>query len=209
MDARKPSETMELLQRWHSGDRDALGKLLERDLPWIREQVGRRLGAALRARAETGDFVQDAVLQILRYGPRFLLSDRDQFRALIARIVENQVRMRHRYLHQEKRDVGREQPIPGSDTVLNLDSSQTAPSQAAMRNEASSWLQLGIELLPAEDREIVHLRQWQGLAFEDIGRQLGIREDAARMRFQRALGRLARLVQRIRNGELATILNET
>jgi DNA-directed RNA polymerase specialized sigma24 family protein len=52
------------------------------------------------------------------------------------------------------------------------------------------------------------LRQWDGLSFGDVGERLGIAEDAARMRFQRALGRLARLVQRLRAGELQKVLAE-
>ena len=39
--------TLELLRRWRTGDQTALHALLERDLPWIRAQVHRRLGGAL------------------------------------------------------------------------------------------------------------------------------------------------------------------
>ena len=44
-----PSETGELLRRWHGGERGALDVLLERDLGWVRTHVHRRLGDLLRA----------------------------------------------------------------------------------------------------------------------------------------------------------------
>ncbi len=201
-------QTLTLLRRWHEGDREALGELIARDLPWIREHVHRRLGPGLRAHADTNDFVQDAFVEVLRTGPRFLVSDQEHFRALLARIVENVLRMRHRHLHRQRRDVAKEQRI-GSGAVLDLDGSQTRPSQAAMRSESESWLQLGLELLDAEDREVVLLRQWDGLSFNEVGQRLNIAEDAARMRFSRALARLARLVKRVRGGELAAVLSET
>jgi RNA polymerase sigma-70 factor (ECF subfamily) len=200
--------TLTLLRRWHEGDREALGELIARDLPWIREHVHRRLGPGLRAHADTNDFVQDAFVEVLRTGPRFLVSDQEHFRALLARIVENVLRMRHRHLHRQRRDVAKEQRI-GSGAVLDLDGSQTRPSQAAIRSESESWLQLGLELLDAEDREVVLLRQWDGLSFTEVGQRLNIAEDAARMRFSRALARLARLVKRLRGGELAAVLSET
>jgi RNA polymerase sigma-70 factor (ECF subfamily) len=201
------SQTLLLLKRWHAGERAALDTLLERDMPWIKEHVSRRLGPALRTRLESGDVVQETMLQVLRYGPRFLLSDMDQFRALLARMVENVIRMQARRLQQERRDAQREQQLP-SDSVLLLDRSSQRPSQIAAKDESAAWMQLGIELLDPDDKDVLMLRQWDGLSFGDVGERLGIAEDAARMRFQRALGRLARLVQRLRAGELQKVLAE-
>jgi len=67
-------------------------------------------------------------------------------------------------------------------------------------------VQLALELLADGDREIILLRQWEGLPFATVGEQLGIAEDAARMRFERALARLARTVQQLRSGQLQSVL---
>ena len=67
----RPSETRLLLGRWHGGDRSALDALLERDLPWIRQHVRRRLGANLRARMDSADVVQEAMVEFLRHAPPF------------------------------------------------------------------------------------------------------------------------------------------
>ena len=202
-----PSETLTLLRRWHAGESDALEELIRRHLVWIRGKVHARLGPLLRTQIETDDVVQEAMIQALRYGPRFLLADEDQFRRLLARIVENVIRMWARHHQRERRDPRRERE-PASETVLVLDTSSRRPSRVAMKNEAEAWLQLGLQLLDPEDREVITLRQWQGLSFADVGTRLAIAEDAARMRFQRALARLAQVVKRIQQGQLGQVLAE-
>jgi RNA polymerase sigma factor (sigma-70 family) len=198
-------ETLALLRRCHAGDRQALGEILERDLPWIRAQVEARLGAALRARVEGEDVVQQALLAALRHGPRFLVADQRQFRALLARIVENTLRKEHRFARQQRRDAGREEPLP-SGSVVDLDAQATRPSLAATRSEHRALVQLALELLPPQDREVVWLRQWEQQSFAAIGERLGLSEDATRMRFQRALGALAHLVARIRRDGIGSVL---
>ena len=51
-------------------------------------------------------------------------------------------------------------------------------------------------------------REWEGLALAEIGRRLDVSEDAARMRFNRAVRRLARTVRGLRSGNLAESLDE-
>ena len=204
-----PGQTITLLRRWHAGDNEALGALVARDLPWIRARVHRQLGAEMRKHTDVEDVVQDAMLAALENSPRFLISDTENFRALLARIVENVIRMRHRYVHQERRDIGRQQRIPDSDTVLDLDASATRPSQAAVRSETQAWMQLCIDILDPRDRDVILLRQWKELSFVQIGEQLGIDQAAARMRFERALARLAKLVKRVQGGGLSQVLSES
>lgn len=200
------SQTFQLLSRLHSGDGHALGALLERDLPWIRAQVEKQLGKELRRHFSAEDIVQETMVQILRDGPRFTISDQAHFRALLARMITNVLRMKHRFLHQERRDVGRETALHSRSAVLDLDASQTRPSQAAIRSETQAWMQLCMDLLDPKDREVIVLRQWQELSFVEIGTKLEIDQAAARMRFERALARLARLVKRAQTEGIAAVL---
>jgi len=199
------AQTLTLLQRWHGGDRQALEALLARDLPWLAAEVRRRMGKELLARTDVDDVVQQAAIAVLQSGPRFLIADRDHYRALMLRIVENTIRKQIRLGRQQKRAAAREEPLP-SGSVVALDGSATRPSAAADRNERRAWVQLALELLADGDREIILLRQWEGLPFATVGEQLGIAEDAARMRFERALARLARTVQQLRSGQLQSVL---
>lgn len=197
--------TVVLLRRWHGGDEAALQDLMTRDLPWVKQQVARRMGSELRGRADVDDVVQHALLSVFQHGPKFEIEDSEHYRAVLIRIVENTIRKMIRDGRRQKRWAGREEPLP-SGSVLVLSAGGTQPASAADRNERRAWLQLGMELLEPADREIVLGRQWQGHSFQDLGEQLGISEEAARKRFDRAVARLAQLVSRLRAGQLRDVL---
>ena len=200
--------TYDLLSRWRAGDADALGRLLARDMEWIRAFVHRRLGhAPARRFGDTDDFVQEAVVRMLREGPRFVLGDRDQFRTLLATIALNVIRSRHRALQTLKRTAARERPL-GTDSVLLLDRPQAmppAPDEQAALAEQEEWLRLGFLLLEPQDQEVIDLH-WQGKTDADIGAAVGASDNTARMRRQRATQRLTRLVLDLKAGRLRDVL---
>jgi RNA polymerase sigma-70 factor, ECF subfamily len=206
-----PSQTFSLLRSWHDGDREALDHLLERELPFVRQFVANRMGPLLQAREEVDDLVQDAMAVALRYTPRFLVSDREQFRALLCRITENVLRDTVEKHQAKKRDASRERELP-RDTLLHLDpslSAPTRPSQAATRNEDRLWVRLAIDLLPPGDRDLVLWHEYDGMSFDEIAERLDTTKAAARMRFTRCLPRLAEKVQMLRRGDLGDALAST
>jgi RNA polymerase sigma factor (sigma-70 family) len=204
-------DTSHLLRRWNEGDREALDRLLERHLRWIHDRVRRALGPQLRKRAESVDYVQDAIVELLRGSPRFHVSDGRRFRALVARIVINTLRDKVDWHTAQCRDVERELSL-GSESVLELDppadGDQETPSQCADRNEKEDWIRLGMELLEAEEREVLILRIWLGKTFVELGEINGESTRDAKRRFSRAMGRLTRIVQALRRGELERLLDE-
>jgi RNA polymerase sigma factor (sigma-70 family) len=201
-----PSETLDLLERWRRGDRGALTTLLERDLDWIRGFVHKKLGPSLRREGDTEDFVQELAMTVLTYGPRFSISDRGQFRGLLATIVLNLLRAKHRQLYALKRTPDAERPM--TDSVLALDGpvhSVTRPESAAARSEEREWLRMGLLLLDADDQAATDLH-WQGLTDAEIGARLGIAANTARMRRTRAVGRLAKIVLRLKAGRVGELI---
>jgi RNA polymerase sigma-70 factor (ECF subfamily) len=205
-----PASTDALLQRTRAGDQDALQALLTINLDWVRQRVRERLGPLLRQRGQTDDYLQDVVVDLLRNGPRFVVRDQERFRALLCRIVENVLTDRWHFLHRQCRSVDREQPL-AEDPVIDLDlpsAGGTRPSEAAARAEEREWIHLAMELLPAMDRRVLWLREWEGQAFPAIAATMAIAEDAARMRFARALQRLGQKLELLRAGRLGEALAE-
>src|SRR5262245_47791305 len=169
---------VDLLQRWHAGDQDALNILVERDLEWIRTYVHRRMGALLRRKAETNDIVQETLLRAFRYGPRLLVAGHGQFRALIGRIVDNVLRDQIDHFQAIRREARREHPL-APDSVLSLDlpvASVERPSEAVLRGEMRQWIRPALELLDPDDRRVILLRLWEDLAFAEIAARMGISE---------------------------------
>lgn len=197
-------DTPRLLQQWHRGDQEALAQLVEAHLPWLQAHVDRRLGGFLRERGDAGDYLHDVVLEFLRDGPRFQVRDGEQFRRLLARVAENTLRDRNDWYRAKRRDLGRTQAMP-DDSVLDLQSGlalTSTPSRAASRDEARAWVRLALELLEPEDRKVILEREYEDRAFVDIAAELNMTAAAVRMRWVRAVGRLAQVLRRLRAGEL-------
>ena len=199
--ARSPADDTEtLLRRWHAGDQRAVHELIQRDLAWIRSRVRRGLGDVLRQHGDTDDFLGHAVVDILAWTPKFVATDREVFRRLVARIVENSLRGQFETYTRMRRDRSRQQTLH-DDAVLELQGrTGTTPSQHAGRQEEEAWLRLALDLIDPDDRDVIVLREWRGEPFATIGERLGVPENTARMRFQRALGRLSLQVDALRRG---------
>lgn len=205
------TKTSLYLEQWNGGDADGLKSLLERHLPWIHEHVPKRLGPLLRRKADASDYVQDVVVQFLQYGPRIHISDDNHFRALMIRIVENALCDKHDWYIARRRAHALDHPQP-SDTVLSLDppagKTIPTPSKVAAKNEDEAWIHLGMELLDSAERELLVLRQWDELSFEEIGKRLDISQDAAWKRHNRAVHHLAKKVGLLRRRRIECLLGD-
>ena len=199
--------TARLVQRWAGGDEQALSELAAQELPWLREQVRRRLGGVLHQKTETEDLVQEVFLKVLRHGPRFVVADRQQLRALLARIVVNVLHDQFKWFHAGRRGLDRQVELPRS-SILDLGRTRDAqqPWEQLVDAEQEAWIRMGLELLEPDDRHVILLRDWEELEFEAIGTRLGLAPNAARMRYRRALPRLAHVVQGLRDGRLPELL---
>lgn len=202
-------ETMSLLRRWHDGDRQALAALVERDREWVENIVRRRRSPNLRRLSETRDDVQDLMVEALQYSPRFLCADRRQFRSLIARMIGN-------LLIDRSRSVAARHPERHIDSVLpdsriSLDPAiaiESPPFEAAAQQEELAWMRLGLEFLEPAERDLIRRRQLQETPFPEIAAELGAPVNTVRMRFNRALLRLAGIVQRLQAGQLSELLGD-
>jgi RNA polymerase sigma factor (sigma-70 family) len=83
------------------------------------------------------------------------------------------------------------------------------PPDSATWSELESSLDEAVEALPTSDREAILLRFYQNHTHAGVGRHLGLNEDAARMRVQRALEKLRELLARRGVTTTATALAAT
>lgn len=91
----------------------------------------------------------------------------------------------------------RELPLPehsSAQLVLGLVGSGTSPSQAMARLERAEALREALRELSTRDQEILWMRHREGWSFKEAADVLGITENAATVRYHRALGRLEPLV---------------
>ena len=198
------SMTRTLLERSQAGDERAREELLERNLDWIRQRVHRRLGPGLRARVETLDLVQEAAIRFLRVGPKFVTDDERSFRALMARIIENAICDENDRQQAKIRDYRRESPLD-ADRVGALGRGPRTtdrPSQVAIVAEERELLELAIACLKRDHQEIIRLRDFEELSYPEIAKRLGIKDDTARRRHDRAVDELRWMRERLEKGAL-------
>jgi RNA polymerase sigma factor (sigma-70 family) len=214
------SDTVELLRRWHAGERAALEALLARHIGPLHQFVRTQLAGDLRRlrnEADSMDMVQAAAVRVLEYTPAFIPENGRQFHRLLRKIVVNDLRNRLRAPRVVRREPG---PDPGrdpfGDSVLDLRS--TAPSSwlpdraadaAERRIETRAWARLALEFLPDElDRRLVLLAAVEEWSWKEIGAELGWSQDAARMRFQRLLPKLANQIRVLSEGRIDELLGD-
>ncbi len=186
---RLPSETGVLVRRARGGDHAAMSALLERYQPRVLRIVRRRIGRDLRSRMESGDVVQDAMVEIIRSLGGFTPSDDRSFLRWISGVIENRLR-------NHARNAG-EAPIHGLQPGT-VEAASPGPAASVDLRREQELLNDGLASLGEGHREIIRLRNQERLSFREIGERTGRSEDAAFMMHKRAKARLVRIVHGLR-----------
>ena len=210
----KQDDTVELLRRWHAGDRLALERLFAKHLEplhkYVCQKLRRELGH-LRRDQDSMDYVQAAAARVLEYTPAFIPANGRQFQQLLRKIVVNDIINRLKAPRNQKRDPSRER---FGDSVLDFRPnahSSLMPDGAALKAEreaeARAWARMALEFLEGEDdRRLVLLASAGELGWKEIGAEVGMEPDTARMRYKRLLPRLANHIRLLREGRVDELL---
>lgn len=179
------------------GDGAALGRLLERYRNYVGLLVRLQVGRRLRTKVDIEDLLQEIWLEIHRKIALFRGGSEREFlswaRRLIGSILANQVR---HYIGTKSRDVRLEcalaDELDQSSRAINesLIAAHSSPSQQAVRREQAVLLADALQGLPEDYREVIILRQLEGLSFPDVARRMGRTEDSVKNVWLRALARL-------------------
>ncbi|MCA9321663.1 MAG: sigma-70 family RNA polymerase sigma factor [Planctomycetes bacterium] len=201
--------TTYFLGRWQDDDdRDALDVLIARHMQRIREMVEPRLSAEMRQKLETGDIVQEAVLEFLRYGPPFRIQNGRQFRRLMAIIVTNVIRDQYERFRAMRRDMKRDLGGQAVDLDQRHDD-KTSPGDRAAKNEMRQIVRLAMELMEPRAREVMIARNYHGMAWEEISSTYEFPSaDAARQFRNRSRKVLRKIVDRITQRDIQGLIEE-
>ena len=201
-------ETELCLKRWNGGDAAAGAELAMADADWICGRIRRARGGKLGRDVETVDQLQDLLVDVLAYRPRFAVRSRKQFRGLIARMLTNDLADKARRASARPQRATLAQ-LSESRVSLVVDGSFTAPDAAAERSEDVAWLRLGVDFLDDESRELILRHVFEGETFVSIAETTAVSADAVRMRYHRVMVRLGGIVQRLQRGEADELMDET
>jgi RNA polymerase sigma-70 factor (ECF subfamily) len=186
--------TQRLLEQVHAGDRQALDRLFAQHRPYLHQLVELRLDPKLRQRVDPSDVVQETHLEAVRRLASYLEQPALPFRLWLRQLAYDRLLLAHRrHVKAACRAVGEEVALPERSSLLlaqQLLAGGSTPSQQLAQEELARRVRQAVAQLPETDREILLMRTFEGLSFEEVGYLLAIDPAAARKRHGRALLRL-------------------
>lgn len=192
------AEIDRLLHQAHGGDSRAFEELFARYRPYLLRVITLRLDPKLRPRVDPSDVVQETHLEVFRRLGEFLERRPMPFRVWLRKTAcERLLKLREHHVDAAKRSLKREVPLPDRSSLLlaqQLLAVGSTPSQQLSRREIARRVNEALVQLPEDDREILLMRNFEGLSYEEVGSALDITPAAARKRYGRALLRLQELL---------------
>jgi RNA polymerase sigma-70 factor (ECF subfamily) len=164
---------------------------------WLGLLARMQVGVRYRAKFDPSDVVQQTMLEAVRAWPQFRGQSDGELaawlRQILARVLAHEFR---RFRGVKARDLGREVSL---DRAL-AESSQrqgdvladpaTSVGARLERQEGERRLAEVLERLPDDYREVILLRNMEGLSHEEVARRMDRGVGAVRMLWVRALARL-------------------
>lgn len=178
----------ELVEAFQHGDYAAFDVLVQRWQRKIHGAIYRVLGSEEEAR----DIGQESFLKAYRALGSFKRESR--FSSWLYQIALNlcRDRLRRRKLrqHVSLEELG--------DSVVEASPRSRAPSALELieRRDLSRAVAAAVEALPDEQREVIVLKEYQGLTFLEIAEALGLPASTVKTRLYRGLGQLREQLER-------------
>jgi RNA polymerase sigma-70 factor (ECF subfamily) len=176
-----------VLQGVRQGDSEAMGVLFEACFDDLYGLAFRMLGN--HAAAE--DAMQEVFLKLHR-GAGSLDPARDP-RPWLRTITANHCRDHWRSFGAKV--TRHATPVDESDEGMQLPDGGPAPDSGTLAAEQAALVQRALDQLAPPDREVVVLRDYEGLDHGTIAEMLGVSGAAVRKRYSRALSRLGELLR--------------
>ncbi len=196
----------ELERRLRGGDVEALAEVFSRERDRLWQIIHFRLAEPLRGRLGPDDVLQEAFLAASQRLKHYASSPATSPFIWLRMIVNQTLIDLHRqHLGAQKRDAACELAIDGlpfgqatsASVAIQLVGLFTSPSRAAVRADVLGLVQAAIEQMDPIDREVLALRHFEDLTNREVAEALGIEQDAASIRYIRALRRLKAILAQV------------
>jgi RNA polymerase sigma-70 factor (ECF subfamily) len=197
-DVESTTTFQQLVDAARNGSNEALGELLDQWRNYLLLVANQELGDDLAAKAGASDVVQDAFAQAQQSFPNFKGQCQAELIAWLRQILLRQIfALRRQFFRNLKRDARREESLDGDhqlrDIVKSLHAEGECPVRRVTTQEDFQVVSRILDSLPDEYRQVIRLRYWENLTFEEIGTRTGKSADAARKCWFRAAQKLARM----------------
>ena len=177
-----------LLNNYLSGDRSAISSLIERHSRRVRDYIH----MMVKDRDMAEDIFQETFIKAVRVIDEGRYSDNGKFLSWILRIAHNQV---IDYFRAQRQNKSVTEADAGYDMLGTLRFAERTVEDSMVSDQIERDVRALVELLPAEQREVVMLRYFSGLSFKDIAEQTEVSINTALGRMRYALINLRRMIK--------------
>jgi RNA polymerase sigma-70 factor (ECF subfamily) len=192
------AEARQLFSRLRAGEPEAMAALFDHYGPRLRRLVCLRLDRRLAARLDPSDVLQEVYLDMAGQIHGYLRQPRVSFYVWLRGLTwERLLKLQRRHLGAACRSARQEQALPpdSSDALAQqLLAPGPSPSEDVLREELRRRVQDALARLGGEDREVILMRDFEGLSNGEVAQALGLTPSGATMRYGRALFRLKELL---------------
>ena len=166
----------ELVERMRASDPDALRMIVER----YQDRIFALIYGIVRDRHEVEDVAQDVFLKVFTRIDAF--DGRSRFYTWLYRVAANTAKD-----HVKKRS---RRPAVALDEDAGIETGAPGPADSAERSEARRRVREAIAGLPVRYREVLALRELEGLSYNEIATVLRVSLGTVESRLHRARSRL-------------------
>jgi RNA polymerase sigma-70 factor (ECF subfamily) len=195
----------ELINRARGGSGSSIGVLLQLYRNYLTVLATTQIERRLRARLSPSDVVQETMLRAHKNFGQFRGASEPELVGWLRQIlVNNLAKFVEQHVLAARRDVRREVSIERLGAALERSTIQLAallpaesksPSMAVQQREEAVVLADRLSQLPEDYREVLLLRNLQGMPFEEVAQQMERSVGAVRMLWLRAIERLRVIYQ--------------
>ena len=195
------SVSMELVERIRSGDRAAIGELLELHQDRLRRIVRARIGRSATSYFQSMDIVQQTYLVACRKLPDFKPRGPGSTLHWLGRLAERQILDAMRWHQADKRDARQNRSIDVRDSAgeqaFELPGRDMDPGKRLDDQELAKHIDEAVQGLTEQQREVVLLRWYCGETdWRELADELGNNVKALKQLERRAMMSVAEHLQR-------------
>ena len=177
-----------LLNNYLSGDRSAISELIERHSQRVRNYIG----MMVKDNDIADDIFQETFIKAVRVIDEGRYVDSGKFLSWVLRIAHNRVLDHFR---REKASKQVNESEAGYDLIGTMRFSEPTAEDDIVLGEVEQTVRNLIEALPEEQQEVVRLRYYSKLSFQEIAEQTNVSINTALGRMRYALINLRRMIK--------------
>ncbi len=177
-----------LLEIYQQGDREAVSQLLERHARRVRDYV-RML---VKDNDVADDLTQEVLIKVVKVLDEGRYTDKGRFQPWLLRIARNRVLD---YFRAQKQVKTVSESSAGFDILGSKNFAEPSIEDRLVSEQQAEEVRQLIEQLPAEQREVVKMRYYEGLSFKEIAEHTGVSINTALGRMRYALINMRQMIK--------------